>query len=164
LTSAITSDPLTAERVNELSRNYWNSAVLRAGIKLGIFELLEQRTLPAAAVARELDAAPRFVEAFLAACALLELLDKKPGGYTNSRLGSAFLVPGKQGYVGDLVLHITNYWDTWGNLDQLIIEGRTELPFENEFTGVSRYWTDYMRGQHTAPRPGRRAIWSRAST
>lgn len=154
MTSVTTSEPLTAERVNELSRNYWNSAVLRAGIKLGIFELLEQKTLTSDDITRELDAAPRFVEAFLEACALLELLDKTPGGFTNSRLGSAFLVPGKEGYVGDLVLHITNYWDTWGKLDQLVVEGRTELPFENDFTGVSRYWTDYMRGQHNRAAAG----------
>ena len=53
-----------------------------------------------------------------------------------------------QGYVGDLVLHITNYWRSWGNLDKLIIEGRTELPFENGFTDVPTYWSDYMNGQH----------------
>ena len=38
----ISMDP---ERVNELSRNFWNSAILRAGIKLGLFELLERSTM-----------------------------------------------------------------------------------------------------------------------
>ena len=32
---------LGAENVNELARNFWYSAILRAGIKLDVFSLLE---------------------------------------------------------------------------------------------------------------------------
>ncbi|MDH3679651.1 MAG: methyltransferase, partial [Acidimicrobiia bacterium] len=59
-----------------------------------------------------------------------------------------FLLPGSADYVGNLVLHITNYWHTWGNLDRLVLEGRTELPFHNRYTGEAEYWSDYMAGQH----------------
>jgi predicted O-methyltransferase YrrM len=138
---------LVPEHVNELSRNFWNSAVLRAGIKLGVFSLLENQSLSAPEVARHLDANPRFVQAFLEACTALGLLEKSDNTFTDSVLSSAFLVPEKQDYVGNLVLHITNYWHTWGNLDRLIREGRTELPFENGFTDAATYWKDYMEGQ-----------------
>ena len=114
-----------------------------------IFPLLEEVALTSAAVASRLGAKPRFVEAFLETNAALGLLDRVEGNrYKSSAMSSAFLVPGKRDYVGDLVLHITNYWDSWGNLDRLIVEGRTELPFENGFTDVSTYWGDYMNGQH----------------
>lgn len=139
---------LVPERINELSRNFWNSAVLRGGIKLGVFPLLEHRSLSAAEVAQHLDANPRFVQAFLDACVALHLLQKTDDTFTNAALASAFLIPGKPDYVGNLVLHITNYWYTWGNLDTLIREGRTQLPFENGFTDAVTYWTDYMKGQH----------------
>ena len=139
---------LVPELVNELSRSFWNSAVLRAGIRLGIFPLLEKQTLSASDIARHLAADPRFVHAFLEACEALGLLQKTEDQFTCSPVSSAFLVPGKQDYVGNLVLHITNYWHTWGNLDQLIQEGRTELPFENQFTDAATYWKDYMTGQH----------------
>jgi len=145
---------LTAERVNELSRNFWNSAVLRAGIKLGVFPLLEKQPLLPLELSQRLSANPRFIQAFLDACATLGLLDKEGDKFRNSPLGSSFLVPGKQNYVGDLVLHITNYWHTWGNLDRLIVEGRTELPFENGFTDAITYWTDYMMGQHNRAAAG----------
>ena len=136
------------EWVNELSRQFWNSAILRAGIKLGIFPLLEETALTSEEVSRRLDANPRFVEAFLEACVALGILDKLGDqGYRCSAMSSAFLVPGKREYVGDLALHITNYWHTWGNLDRLIVEGRTELPFQNGFTDAATYWSDYMRGQ-----------------
>ena len=139
---------MTPEHINELSRNFWKSAVLRTGIKLGVFPLLEKQVLTPTEVAGQIKANPRFVQAFLDACVALGLLDKEGEGFKNSDIGSAFLVPGKQEYVGDLVLHITNYWRTWGNLDRLIREGRTELPFENGFTDANTYWTDYMMGQH----------------
>ncbi len=38
--SGLSAD-LDAERVNELARMFWYSAILRAGIKLGLFSLLE---------------------------------------------------------------------------------------------------------------------------
>ncbi len=139
---------LVPERINELSRQFWNSAVLRAGIKLGVFPLLENQALSAPDVARQLEANPRFVQAFLDACVALGLLEKHDDTYTNAPPSSAFLVPGKTDYVGNLVLHITNYWHTWGKLDTLIREGRTELPFENGYTDAATYWSDYMKGQH----------------
>ncbi len=137
-----------------MSRNFWNSAIVRAGIKLEVFPLLEERSLPYEEVARQLEGDPRFVQAFLEACVALGLMEKEGDEFRCSAMSAAFLVPGKQDYVGDLVLHITNYWHSWGNLDSLVIEGRTELPFENEYTDVSTYWTDYMKGQHNRAAAG----------
>jgi cyclopropane fatty-acyl-phospholipid synthase-like methyltransferase len=54
-------------------------------------------------------------------------------------------------------LHITNHWLAWGKLDQLIIEGRTEPPFENKFVDVPTYWRDYMYGQHNRAESGQAA-------
>ena len=122
---------------------------MRAGINLKMFPLLEEESLNSRQISDRLGAAPRFMTAFLEANVALGLLEKVgEDRYTNSAMSAAHLVPGKQGYVGDLVLHITNYWRSWGNLDKLIIEGRTELPFENGFTDVPTYWSDYMNGQH----------------
>jgi ubiquinone/menaquinone biosynthesis C-methylase UbiE len=148
---------LGAERVNELSRNFWNSAVLQAGIRLGIFPLLERQALTSAEIATQLHANPRFVEAFLEACTALDLLERQADSYANSSLASAFLVPGKEEYVGDLVLHITNYWSTWGNLDRLVREGRTELPFHNGYVNAPTYWHEYMMGQHNRAAAGQAA-------
>lgn len=145
---------LIPELINELSRNFWNSAVLRAGIKLGVFPLLENQSLTASAIADHLNAAPRFVEAFLEACTVLGLLAKTGDAYRNADIATAFLIPDKPDYVGNLVLHITNYWHTWGNLDILIREGRTELPFENGYTDAATYWKDYMEGQHNRATAG----------
>ena len=148
-TAAYLPTETNPEWVNELSRHFWNSAIVRAGIRLQIFPLLEESALTPSEVSSHLGANPRFVEAFLEANVALGLLDKVgDDGYKCSDMSSAYLVPGKREYVGDLALHITNYWRSWGNLDRLIVEGRTELPFQNGFTDASTYWADYMKGQH----------------
>ena len=152
--NSMSESELIPEHINELSRDFWKSAVLRAGIKLGVFQLLNQPPLSSTDVAQHLGANPRFVEAFLEACVVLGLLEKSDQGYANAPIATAFLIPGKTEYVGNLVLHITNYWHTWGNLDTLIREGRTELPFENGFTDADTYWRDYMEGQHNRATAG----------
>ncbi|EDN71446.1 O-methyltransferase, family 2 [Beggiatoa sp. PS] len=138
-----------SDKLHDLSLNYWKSGILRAAVKLDLFSLLEKQSLSANEVSQHLKAKnPRFVQAFLEACVVLELLDKEGSQFKNSAMSNEFLVPGKQKYFGDLARHITNHWNTWGKLDTLVLEGQTELPFENGFVDAPTYWTDYMMGQH----------------
>lgn len=134
---------------------FWNSAILRAGIKLGIFSLLEEKQ-PCSDefIIKHLNSDPKFTSAFLEACVVLGFLEKDGNEYKNSQDTSERLIPGKLDYLGDLALHITNYWSTWGKLDQLILEGRTELPFENGFVDAPTYWKEYMYGQHNRAESG----------
>ena len=81
-------------------------------------------------------------------------MEQESGEYRNSPTASSFLIKGKQQYVGDLILHITNHWDGWGRLDQLVKEGRTQLPYESGYVDVPTYWTDYMMGQHNRAASG----------
>ena len=145
---------LDPESINELSRNYWNSAILRAGIKLDVFSLLEKGPLTVQEVAHRIHAAPRFVEAFLNAAAVLGLLEETSQKFQNSPATSHFLIKGLPEYVGDLVLHITNHWTSWGQLDQLIKEGKPLLPFDSGYVNVDTYWNDYMMGQHNRATAG----------
>jgi cyclopropane fatty-acyl-phospholipid synthase-like methyltransferase len=139
-----------SDKLYDLSFNYWNSGVLRAAVKLDLFSLLDKKPLSPDEVSQHLKAKnPRFVQAFLDACVVLELLDKEGDKFKNSATSNEFLVQGKQKYLGDHMRHITNHWNTWGKLDELVLEGRTELPFENGFVDTpTTYWTDYMMGQH----------------
>lgn len=137
-----------SHHIYDISFNYWNSAVLRASVKLGIFDILEKQPINLDELSQSLGSNQRFTEAFLASCVALNLLQKDDEVYQNTEETSEFLVSGKAKYIGDHILHITNSWYTWGNLDQLVREGRTELPFENGFVDANTYWTEYMNGQH----------------
>ena len=145
---------LGAESVNELARNFWYSAILRAGIKLDVFSLLENDSLTSQEVAERISASPRYTQAFLDSCSVLDLLDKTEDKYHNSSMASKFLVNGKAAYVGDHALHHTNTWDSWGHLDEVIKEGKTRLPYETGFVDANTYWTDYMIGQHNRATSG----------
>ena len=145
---------LEAERVNELARNFWYSAILRAAIKLGVFSLLEDQDLTHGQVAQKLGASPRYVQAFLDSCVALDLLKTKGDKYGTSPLSSKFLVKTKKEYVGDHALHHTNAWASWGRLDEIIREGKTLLPYETGFVDAPTYWTDYMMGQHNRAASG----------
>ena len=145
---------LGAERVNELARNFWYSAILRAGIKLDIFSLLENEALTSQEAALRIGASPRYTQAFLDCCVILELLDDEGGKFTNSSTASKFLVKGKDAYVGDHALHHTNTWASWGRLDEVIKEGKTLLPYETGYVDAATYWNDYMIGQHNRATSG----------
>ncbi len=145
---------LGVERVNELARNFWYSAILRAGIKLDVFSRLETESLTSQEVALRIGASPRYTQSFLDCCVVLDLLDKKDGKFINSSMSSKFLVKGKAGYVGDHALHHTNTWASWGRLDEVIKEGKTLLPYETGYVDADTYWTNYMIGQHNRATSG----------
>ena len=145
---------LEPERVNELARCFWYSAILRAGIKLGAFDLLENNSLTSDEVAQQLEASPRYIHAFLDACVVLDLVEKQGDKYTNAPLASGFLVKGKQQYVGDHALHHTNTWALWGHLDEIIKTGKSQLPFETGYVDAPTYWTNYIMGQHNRAASG----------
>ena len=145
---------LGAEKVNELARNFWYSAILRAGIKLDVFSLLEKDSLTSNEVAQRIGASPRYTQSFLDCCAVLDLLDKTGDRFHNSSMASNFLVKGKAAYVGDHALHHTNTWASWGRLDEVIKEGKTLIPYETGFVDADTYWTNYMIGQHNRATSG----------
>ena len=145
---------LDAESVNELARCFWYSSILRAGIKLGVFDLLENEMLTSGEVAERISAASEYVHAFLDSCSVLDLLEKHGDKYINAPLASKFLVVGKKEYVGDHALHHTNTWALWGRLDEIIKEGKTQLPYETGYVDAPTYWANYMMGQHNRATSG----------
>ena len=148
------SADLDAEQVNELARMFWYSAILRAGIKLDVFSILEDSGRTSVEVAECIGASPRYVQAFLDSCVVLDLLEKRDGKYGNSDLASKFLTKDKKEYVGDHALHHTNTWESWGRLDEIVKEGKTLIPYETAFVDADTYWTNYMLGQHNRAASG----------
>ncbi|VFM95093.1 MAG: Ubiquinone/menaquinone biosynthesis C-methylase UbiE [Candidatus Kentron sp. G] len=137
------------EQLHAIGISYWRSAVLRAAIKLDLFRLLGERTLSREQITDLLEADnTRRTGSFLDACTVLGLLVKEGENYRNSELALTWLQPDKPAYYGDLMIHLTNHWNTLGKLDELVRSGKSELPFENGFVSEARYWSDYMLGQH----------------
>nr|VFK67036.1 MAG: Ubiquinone/menaquinone biosynthesis C-methylase UbiE [Candidatus Kentron sp. UNK]VFK73323.1 MAG: Ubiquinone/menaquinone biosynthesis C-methylase UbiE [Candidatus Kentron sp. UNK] len=137
------------EQLHAIGISYWRSAILRAAIKLDLFRLLGEQTLTCEQITHQLEADNiRRMGSFLDACTVLGLLTKDGDDYRNSELALTWLQPDQPTYYGDLMMHLTNHWNTWAKLDELVINGTAELPFENGFVSEDQYWSDYMLGQH----------------
>lgn len=145
---------LDPEQVNELARTFWYSAVLRAALKLDVFNILENRSLSSDELAQRIGASPAYVKAFLESCTVLDLVERQGDKYNNSALTSRFLVKDREEYVGDHALHHTNTWASWGRLDEIIKEGKTLLPYETGYVDADTYWSNYMMGQHNRATSG----------
>ena len=154
ITTSMQSVDLGPENINELARMFWYSAILRAGIKLDVFSILDKDALTSDELAESIGASPGYVHAFVDSCVVLGVLGQSENRYSNSPLTSRFLVKGKREYVGDHALHHTNTWASWGRLDEVIKEGKTLLPFETGFVDTATYWTNYMMGQHNRAASG----------
>lgn len=142
------------EHIREIARSFWYSAILRAGIRLDAFNILEDGPLSPEALSEKIGANTKYVHAFLDTCVVLGLVEKRDGLYANAPVAAEHLVKGKAGYVGDHALHHTNTWASWGRLDEIIREGETRLPFETGFVDAPTYWTNYMLGQHNRAMTG----------
>ncbi len=142
------------EHIREIARSFWYSAILRAGIKLDAFNILEGGPLSPEALSKKIGANAKYVHALLDTCIVLGLVEKRGDLYANAPVATEHLVKGKAGYVGDHALHHTNTWASWGRLDEIIREGDTKLPFETGFVDAPTYWTNYMLGQHNRAMTG----------
>ena len=152
-TGSYPTDP-DPEHIREIARSFWYSAILRAGIKLDVFNILEGGPLSPQALSGKIGANEKYVHAFLDTCVVLDVIERRGDLYANAPVAAEHLVKGKASYVGDHALHHTNTWASWGRLDEIIREGDTKLPFETGFVDAPTYWTDYMLGQHNRAMTG----------
>ncbi len=136
------------DKLRDMTYGYISTASLRAAIKLGIFSLVKEQPLSAYEISNRLNANLRYVNSLLHLLVDLELLEKKGDLFGNSSIANDFLIPDKPKYQGDFILHITNYWMTWAHLDERIIAGGPEFPYENGFVDAPTYWHDYIKGRH----------------
>jgi 3-hydroxy-5-methyl-1-naphthoate 3-O-methyltransferase len=88
-------------RLLELASGYQRAKTLFALVEFGIPTLLAGRSLPLEEIARHLRVHPVAADRFLNACHALELLERVGDEFSNTALSEAFLVRGRQTYLGD---------------------------------------------------------------
>ena len=87
---ATTTRKVSGEELFQMSRLYWKSAVLLAGLRLEVFDLLrDAQSASAVASARGADAAA--MELLLNSLVALQILEKESDGYRNTTFANAFL-------------------------------------------------------------------------
>ncbi len=133
---------LTARSLVELSF-YWHARILHASMSLGIFTLLSQSEMTADEVSSKLALNPRATGLLLNALAGLNLLKKKKGGFSNTKISNRCLVEGKDDYLY-IIRHLAGMWDTWGKLEETV---RTGNPPE-EPAGEEDSLRPFILGMH----------------
>jgi len=90
----------------ETAHGFWGSRALCAACELNVFTALTERSKTAAELGARLIVPERSLAMLLNANAALGFLQKRGDKYANAPLAETFLVKGKEGYLGDAVLHM----------------------------------------------------------
>ncbi|MCX5885812.1 MAG: methyltransferase [Proteobacteria bacterium] len=130
------------QRLQQISRGYWESSILFAGVKSGVFNILSSGFKSAGKISKTLKTDERATEILLNALATLGFLIKRGNQYRNYLLTSRYLVDGKKDYRGNTLLHSLDMWNTWGMLSEVLYSGipATDL--------VRKLGTDRERVEH----------------
>lgn len=138
------SKPFTPADVFEMLLAYKTTAVLSAGIELGIFDAVGAGANSAAEIAKRQQINPRGARLLLNALAALELLDYDGVAYRLPAGVATFLVRGRPGYVGDMAKVMASKWE-WNALIELpaaVRRGGT-VEADNAETPGYEYWEDF---------------------
>jgi SAM-dependent methyltransferase len=132
----------------KLSTAYWDSQVLLTANRLGLFDVLADRTLDAQAVAAALKTAPRPTRLLLKACVGLGLLEENSAGFCNAPLSAAFLVSGRGAYMGNAIRYSDNLYNAWGALETALREDRPAMAPETYLGRDAQKTRDFVYGMH----------------
>lgn len=114
---------MTPDALRRLAFGFREARALFAGVELGVFEALAERTCSAAELAADLDLDPRGAAILLEALAALGVLARDGARYAIPPELRPVLVPGHAEYAGNLFLHDLWHWTSWGRLDAAVREG-----------------------------------------
>jgi len=143
-----------AQGLLQMITGFWPAQVLFAANDLGVFRALAEGPATAEALVEKLGLHPQAGPRLLAAAVGLGLLERRDGEYANAPAADAFLVPGRQGYMGGFIGHARNdLYPLWGKLDDAVREGtprwrqvfgaQNENPFEAMYADPDRL-RDFM--------------------
>lgn len=123
-TNPLVSDD-SVQAILGIAKAYQKSKVLLTALELDIFTALGDTEKTCEELAAEIDAKPEALERLLNALCALNLLVKHINTYQNTKGTARFLVRGKEEYLGSLN-HIANLWETWGDLTDVVKNGKTQ--------------------------------------
>ena len=148
MSDAVAPEGIDPSPIMQLSTAYWGAQTLFTANRLEIFTVIASGSRTVAEIAVASKTRERPLQLLLKACAALDLLQESDGEYSVSPVSAAFLVPGGQGYLGDAIRYSDDLYDTWGKLEQALIDDRPQLPTE-EYTGDDSVRTrHFVRGMH----------------
>jgi C-methyltransferase len=127
-----------------LMQAYKNTALLKTGVELGVFDALAQEASDATTIARRTGVAERGARLLLNALAAIGLLESDGGSYRLTAGAAEHLVRGRPAYLGDMARVMASpwEWDALGRLTEAVRRGGT-IMHEHAETPEYPYWEDF---------------------
>lgn len=144
------SRTMTPGSILEISGYYWKTCTLHAAVKLDLFSVIGNEQLSAEAIADRLNADKDGVERILNALAALELLYKRNNLFENTQASIKYLVQGSPDYVGWMIMHHHHLINSWSQLDQAVISGRSVKA--TSAVSIENWRESFLKGMHTNAR------------
>ena len=123
----------------ELSGNYWKSATLHAGVKLGVFTVIDEDAMTGRDLAQKLNCTQRAVTMLLNALAAMDLLEKSDDEFSNTPISKVFLSKHSPKYIGYIITHHHHLMESWSKLDQAV---KTGLPVRQRASYSDNEWRE----------------------
>ena len=114
----------TAGEILGVSGSYWQACTLHAGVKLGLFTLINNEEIDAQGIGERLGCDVRGITMLLNALSAMGLLKKKQDKYANTDASKSLLVKESPRYIGYMIMHHHHLVETWSKLDNAVRSGR----------------------------------------
>ncbi|OKY74353.1 MAG: SAM-dependent methyltransferase [Desulfobulbaceae bacterium DB1] len=112
--------------IGELLRTstaYWQACALQAGVRLGIFTVINKESRSLSHIAAAIKADERGTEYLLNALAAMGLLKKEGDLYTNGSAAREYLSSHSPEYIGHIIQHHHHILDGWAQLHEAVATG-----------------------------------------
>jgi SAM-dependent methyltransferase len=146
--------PRKPEQLFEMMLAYKTTAMLSAGIELGVFDALGEGAAAAAELAERLGLAERGVRLLLNGLAALGLLESDGVVFELAPVSASHLVRGRPGFVGDMAKVMSSRWewDAFGTLAEAVRRGGPVVQ-EHAETPRYAYWEQFAAFSAAVARP-----------
>ena len=130
--------PLAAiYRLQDMATAYRRSVLLLSAYRLGVFEALQAKPRPAAALARALRLNARATSVFLEALQPLGLLERRGTTWRLTPLAEMTLVPSSPHYQGDVMGLQSNLFGSWACLPAIVQSGAPVWDLPHDALGLA---------------------------
>jgi ubiquinone/menaquinone biosynthesis C-methylase UbiE len=149
---------LSPEPLMQIVQGVEATAILQAGVQLGVFDALAEGTDSAAGVSARIGASERGTRILLDALSAFGLVEAN-GGYKLTPLAEAFLVTGRPTYLGGMVNIFAGDWAWTGyaRLAEAVRTGRSVLEQDAE-TPEHSFWETFARSSPGIAAPASHAL------
>ena len=147
------------DRILRMSQGFLGSAVVRAALRLGVFDILARGDAPSVAIAAAAGTDARGMRTLLDALTAFGLVHASERMYGLSSIADRYLVSERSDYIGDMVGAYTDdvLWDSLRNLTEAVQRGGSALP-EHVAQPRHPYWPQLATALGAAGDPAIEAV------